>query len=143
MNEKIRTNLNKQKGITLLESVFSLFIVTMTVFASFSLLQQTIAGTSLNESKLTAYYLSQAEIENIKNIRDNNLLNGREWDQGIGDITPSEPIVGFNKFEREIEVTELNDGSEDFLEIKVIISWERKGKNYQVENVNHLYNWYN
>ena len=130
----------KTKGFTILEVILAIFILTVAVFASFSLIQQTVVGVSLNQSKLIAYYLAQEGVENIRNIRDTNRLQGENWDK---DIDSELKVVTFldgtqSNFEREIIVTDETD----YLEVKVIVEWSERGREHSVEVINHLYNWY-
>jgi len=130
------TNSNN-KSFTILEVILAIFILTVAVFASFSLIQQTVVGVSLNQSKLIAYYLSQEGVENIRNIRDTNWLQGKDWLEGIP--SSQEEIVTFqSKFKRKILVTESIDG---YLEVKVIVEWSERGREHNTEVINHLYNW--
>ena len=120
-----------------MEVILAIFILTVAVFASFSLIQQTVVGVSLNQSKLIAYYLSQEGVENIRNIRDTNWLQGKDWLEGIP--SSQEEIVTFqSKFKRKILVTESIDG---YLEVKVIVEWSERGREHNTEVINHLYNW--
>ncbi len=131
----------KTKGFTILEMILAIFILTVAVFSSVSLIQQTIIGTSLNQSKLIAYYFAQEEVENIKNIRDTNWLNNRTWDVGIS--SSLETDVSFldgspSIFRKQIIVTPVDD----YVEVKVIIKWSERGREHNIEVINHLYNWY-
>jgi len=157
------TNRNN-KSFTILEVILAIFILTVAVFASFSLIQQTVVGVSLNQSKLIAYYLAQEGVEIVRNIRDTNWLHqGEGWTTGlaVGDgdqeadyqSTTLESYLGrylkidtngfysYNtsgietKFKRKILVTEA------CLEVKVIVEWSERGREHSVEVINHLYNW--
>lgn len=130
------------KGFTILEMTLAVFILTIAVFSSYSLIQQTLIGTSLNQSKLVAYYFAQQEIENIKNVRDTNWLQGNAWNQNISSIswTPLNFSGGGQSiFQKSITVSEI---SSDCLEIKVVIKWSERGREHSVEVINQLYNWY-
>jgi len=64
-------------------------VLTIAVGGSFALIQQTMVAASLNQSKLTAYYLAQEGIELVRNIRDSNWLEQRAnptvlWKEGLG-----------------------------------------------------------
>jgi len=90
---KLKTpRLKVSGGFTLLEVVAAIFILTLGLGASFSLIQQTLAVASIVESKLTAVYLAQEGIEIIRNIRDTNWLEQRigmnSWDDGLTDCDP-------------------------------------------------------
>ncbi len=126
------------KGFTILEVVLAIFILTVAVFASFSLVEQTITAASLNQSRLVAYYLAQEGVENVKNIRDENWLNYRSWDQGME--TGEETV---DRFTRETSIVERKDeDNNDYLEVKVIVQWSERGRDHKVEVINYLYNWY-
>lgn len=137
LNKMITTN----KSFTILEVILAIFILTVAVFAAFSLIQQTLIGASLNQSKLAAYYFAQEGLEDVRNIRDTNWLKNQTWNQ---DISSSEGIVSFldgapSRFTREIVVTETMEG---YLEVKVVVKWSERGRDHNIEVVNHLYNWY-
>ncbi len=130
------------KGFTILEMILAVFILTIAVFSSYSLIQQTLIGTSLNQSKLVAYYFAQQELENIKNVRDTNWLQGSAWNQNISSIswTPLNFSDGSQSiFQKSITVSEI---SSDCLEIEVVIKWSERGREQSVEVINQLYNWY-
>ena len=135
----------KKNAFTILEVILAIFILTIAVFSSFALIQQTVIGASLNQSRLVAYYLAQQEIENIRNTRDTNWLQGKDWDEGIGTKLPEKVFFLDNtesRFEKQIIVEEKNDGENNFLEVKVIIEWSERGRTHRVETINHLYNWF-
>ncbi|MCX6759705.1 MAG: hypothetical protein NT012_04050 [Candidatus Nealsonbacteria bacterium] len=163
------TNSNN-KSFTILEVILAIFILTVAAFASFSLIQQTVVGVSLNQSKLIAYYLAQEGVEIVRNIRDTNWLHqGEEWTTGlaVGDgeqeadyqSTTLESYLGrylkidtngfYNyisgietKFKRKILVTESIDGDGYlYLEVKVIVEWSERGMEHNTKVINHLYKW--
>jgi len=165
-------NKRYQKAFTLLEVIVAITVLTIAVGGSFALIQQTMVAASLNQSKLTAYYLAQEGIELVRNIRDSNWLEQRAnptvlWKEGLGagdweaDFNDSglvQPFVGEGRF--------LNVGSEGFytysgesstpfkrkitiaemgsnaLEVTVQVLWSERGRDHQVEVKEHIYNWY-
>ncbi len=62
------------KSFTLIEVIIAIFILTMGTVGAFSLIQRTIAFTSISSSRLTAAYLAQEGMEIARNIRDSNYL---------------------------------------------------------------------
>ncbi len=159
------------KGFTILEVMLSIFILTAAVVGSFSLIQQTLHASSLNQSKLIAYYLGQEGIEIVRNIRDNNWLEqyrsdpALSWDDGLDE---GEYIVAFgDQALRVFEDTFLHlndDGFYDYagtspttfkrkitinkidssaLSATVEVSWEQGKKIYTADPIiDYLYNWY-
>ena len=76
------------KGFTLLELLIAIFIITMGLVGTMSLIQQATVQISISSPKLIASYLAQEGIEIVRNIRDTNWLKAREnesikWDDGI------------------------------------------------------------
>lgn len=76
-----------QKSFTLLEVILAITVLTIATGGSFILISQIIASSSIAQSRLTAAYLTQEGIELVKNIRDNNWLQGNDWDEGLGGET--------------------------------------------------------
>jgi len=94
-NHNRKKNAKNSGGFTLLEVIMAIFVLSLSAFGSFYLIQSTVISTSLNKQKLTAYYLAQESLEVVRNIRDNNWLKQRTdkdlaWDNGLtGDcMTP-------------------------------------------------------
>lgn len=130
-----------KKGFTLLEVLMAIFILTVAVGASYILIQKTFLASALTQSKLIAYYIAQEGIENIRNIRDTNWLNGAAWNEGIpGQQT--ENIYFMDGSESKFERTTYVSVNEDLMQVSVKVNWEEKGNNYSVEALNNLYNWY-
>ena len=140
-----------KKGFTIIEVILAIFILTTAAFGSFNLIQQVIIAGSLNQSRLTAYYFAQQEIENIKNIRDTNYVDyvqGNDWDFGIcnSPLTVIKFLDGIDsRFSRQIifppQATDSSGNS--YLDIKVIVQWSERGRDHSIEVVNHLYDWFN
>ena len=136
-----------RQGFTLLEAIISIFIVTMGVGAVFALVNQTIGGTQIISSKLTATYLAQEGIESIREIRDSNFLKihkgvgGVNWDTGIvsSGLTDIVFMDGTaNNFKRKITITP--DGI-NILNVSVEVSWQERGGPHKVIVQENLYKW--
>ncbi len=124
----------------MLEVILAGFILTVTIFGSYSLIQQTITAAGLNQDRLIAFYLAQEGVENVRNKRDTNWLQWEDWDDIPG--YQSESPVGFldnsqSKFNR---ITRINNTG-DYLEVRVTVQWTARGKDHSVEVINHLYDW--
>jgi len=146
-----------------LEVMLAIFILTTAIVGSFSLIQQTLRASSLNQSKLIACYLGQEGIEIVRNIRDNNWLEQYmtdptlSWDDGLDE---GEYIAAFgDQALRIFEDTPLylnDDGFYDYagtsptifkrkitinkidsstLEATVEVSWEHGKKIYAADPV--------
>jgi len=158
-----------KNAFTILEVIIAIFILSLAGSGTFILIQQTLIGASLNQMQLTAYYLGQEGAEIVRNIRDTNWLQRKEdWKDGISltsdyqldyqslEFPDTDCNLGagnylkydgnfYNcfsgsetKFKRQIIVTDETD----YLQVRVIVGWSDRGKDYSVEVINHLYNWY-
>lgn len=86
-------------GFTLLEVIVAIFILTVGIGGSFSLIQQTFFTVTMAQSRIIAAYLAQEGIEIVRNVRDNNWLEQREsfetpplpvWNEGLNScLSPS------------------------------------------------------
>lgn len=70
------------KGFTLLEVIIAIFLITVGVGATVSLINQTLSSSQVISSRLVASYLAQEGIELVRNIRDGNWLEGVDWLDG-------------------------------------------------------------
>lgn len=77
----------KKKGFTIIESLVTIFFVSVGIIGTLTAIQQTMVYVEISSSQLTAIYLAQEGIEIVKNIRDGNWLENRytatSWDQGV------------------------------------------------------------
>ena len=154
---------NKTKGVSLIETLVAIFVLTVGIVGAFSLSMNIISFTNYNSNKLIASYLAQEGVELVRNIRDSNWL-----DNDNNDALPSdgEYIVDYN--------SDLTNGSEDlyindngfyehdnspnetvfkrkiyvkdigglFLKITVTVTRVEKGNLRTVEVIERLYEWY-
>jgi len=156
----------KDRGFSMIEVIVALFILSLAVIGSFILIQQTLIGASANQMRLTASYLGQEGLEIVRNIRDTNWLKGQTWTTNLG-VGGSEQEADYlsnslaasqnryfnidsngfytygsgtnTKFKRKIFVTQEAGG---YLKVRVRIEWQERGKDYSLEVIDFLYNWY-
>ena len=152
------------KGFTLIETTVAIFLITVGTVGAFSLIQRTVAFTSISSSQLAAAYLAQEGIETIRNIRDTNYLKTMPWDDGLGagddyrldyqsasfpDLSCGNYLkydgnfytCSFDdsaKFQRKITITK---SEVDRMEISVEVTWQERGRGHQVVSQTELYNW--
>jgi hypothetical protein len=158
-------NATNKNAFTVLEIIIAIFILNLAVFGTFILIQQTLIGASLNQLQLIAYYLGQEGTEIVRNIRDINWLQREEWTTGLAvglgwqeadyqstALATSQSrnlkidSSGFYNyssgsdtvFKRRIRVIPVSD----YLQIEIIVEWTDRGKDYSVEVIDYLYNWY-
>jgi len=74
-NEKLKKEMDKKKGFTIIELVITIFILSFGVIGVFSTFSIITILTSDSADRLTATYLAQEGMEIIRNIRDNNWLD--------------------------------------------------------------------
>lgn len=128
-----------KKGFTLIEATLAAFILSVGVLGAFGLIQAVAGFTSAVSSRLTAVYLGQEGIENIRNIRDSNWLKQRSapataWDAGIS-TTGWEPI---DKFQRKITISKPQP---DKIVVSAQVIWSEKGGSSEVSAETELYDW--
>ena len=150
------------KSFTLIETITAIFILTTGILATFSLISYLISISSISSQKLIAAYLAQEGIEIVRNIRDTNLVNGKNWDFGLNngdwqadynDNALSQytgaflnlETTGFygydfgarTPFRRKINLQK----GEDTLNILVEVSWQERGRSHSLTAQAKLYNW--
>jgi hypothetical protein len=70
----------KNQGLTLIEAIISLFLISVGLVGFFVFFQKIINYNSIISSRLISAYLSQEGIEIVRNIRDSYWLdNGKKW----------------------------------------------------------------
>ena len=77
-----------QKGFTIIEVLFAIFILALGVTGVFALVERIIPASATANSHLTAVYLAQEGNDIVRNIRDTNLLHlhkgiGADWKENL------------------------------------------------------------
>lgn len=80
---KKKNIINKKQGFTLLETIFAIFILIVAITGPVAFGQSGLRAAFLARDQVIAFSLAQDAIETIKNIRDQNLLNGSGWLDGL------------------------------------------------------------
>lgn len=160
----------KKNSFTLLEAIFAISILVLTMGGSFALISRLLSFSPQTQSKLVASYLAQEGMEIVRNIRDNNWLNpsNPSWNQGLGDCglpsceyeadytNPSLSVWGDHYLNIDAnglysynpgtqtkfkrKIT-ISDSGADKMALNVEVFWEEKGTTQSVKIMENLYNW--
>jgi type II secretory pathway pseudopilin PulG len=157
------------KGFTLIEVIFAIFILTMSGFAAFSLIQSSLVPATINRSSLVAYYLAQEGAEIARNIRDNNWLENTAWNEGLtaGDweadyndgalsayagrylyISDASKLFAYiaspaendERSKFQRKIT-ISDVSSGTIEVSVVVYWSERGRDHDISLTSQLTNW--
>lgn len=82
----------KNTGFTLVETLVAVSILSLSILATFTAVQNGLHSSSVSRDEVTAFYLTQEAIEYIKNIRDENALNAisggsATWLTGLSEVS--------------------------------------------------------
>jgi prepilin-type N-terminal cleavage/methylation domain-containing protein len=78
------------KGFTIIESLVAISILVMAVVGAMTSVQTGLSSYIFSKEQIIAFYLAQEGMEQIKNIRDENNLDGEHWLAGIAQV-PTDP----------------------------------------------------
>ena len=70
---------SKKQGFTIVESLVAITILVLAVTGATSGIQTGISSYIFSKDQIIAFYLAQEGFEQIRNIRDENGLNGLDW----------------------------------------------------------------
>lgn len=73
----------KTTGFTLIETLVAITILLLAVVGTTTAVQTGISSFIFSKNQIIAFYLAQEGFEQIRNIRDENGLNHRNWLTGI------------------------------------------------------------
>lgn len=79
-----------KKGFTIIESLVAISILVLAVMGTMSAVQSGLSSYIYSKDQITAFYLAQEGFEQIKNIRDENNLEGTHWLSGIAEADDPE-----------------------------------------------------
>jgi len=77
-----------RRGFSLVEALVAISILSLSIAATFSAVQNGIQSSTLAKDQITAFYLTQEGMEFVRNIRDENALQnlggtGANWLAGL------------------------------------------------------------
>lgn len=151
----------------MLETIVAIGLVTMGLVSALALITNSLFYVSSIQDRLIAVNLAAEGIEVVRNIRDNNWLQNKAWNDGLttdGDYQVAYDSVSLASYgggplfldsnglynyvttapntatlyKRKISIANLSN-----YEIRVIseVSWQRKKDNYSSSTEDHLFNW--
>lgn len=68
-------NHKKNKGFTLVETLVAIGILSLSILATFTAVQNSLQDSSLSKDRITAFFLAQEVVEFVKNMRDENAIS--------------------------------------------------------------------
>ena len=155
----------QEKGFTLPEVMIAVFIILIGIIGISGVFPKIISLAGLSSLEFTASYLSQEGIELVRNIRDENLLNFQNWDDGLdegdygvrydgnillsgyGDVFLKIDSDGFYNyfsggddtlFKRKITIKKEDDNT---ILVTSSVKFDFKGKSYDFSAEEYLYQW--
>ncbi|MDD3614106.1 MAG: prepilin-type N-terminal cleavage/methylation domain-containing protein [Candidatus Pacebacteria bacterium] len=155
------------KGFSLVEVMVSIGVILVGFTGALTLINRSIAFHDLAYSRLTASYLAQEGIEIVRNLRDKNIINDQEWNNGLNSGTyqvqynsPSLSLyTGENllldsvsgvytydanentratRYNRRIEIQVI---SPDEIQVNSIVHWSNRGGDFEINVEDHLFKW--
>jgi len=76
---------NLVRGFTLLEALVAISVLMVAIAAPITIAQKGLSSAVYTKSQMIASYLAQDAIEYVKNKRDENVMNERDWLDGFAD----------------------------------------------------------
>lgn len=151
-------------GFTLIETIVAVGIIVIGLISALTLITNSLFYVSNIGDRLIAANLTAEGLEVVKNIRDNNWLQGLLWNNGLtnGDyqvsysstvLSPysgspllldsgsgiySYAVGSTTPYVRKISISNLSG-----YEIRVVstVTWQKRGVTYSSSAENHLFNW--
>jgi len=162
-------NSDKSGGFTLVESLVAISIVLIAIVGPLSIVSKNLAFARFARDQITAFYLAQEAVEFVRNTRDNNILAGSDWLNGLSACMGSTCIIdspanttascgascdplklsnsgiygylsGVNtNFTREIVINEISDNIEATIDVTVLWTGGQLQRNFTIRE--HILNW--
>ena len=160
---------NSHRGFTLVEALVAISVVLVAIVGPLTIVSKNLGFALFVRDQVVAYYLAQEAIEFIRNTRDNNVLAGQSWLNGLGACTSgvcaidsaantvtgcvtscdplklsSSGVYGYTSgtntiFVREVALNEISSGRE--ATIDAVIRWNQGtvSRNFTIRE--HIFNW--
>ena len=154
---------SKEKGFTLIETLVGAVILATVILGPVTFLATSFTKVDASEDRLSALYLAQEGLELTRRVRDNNILAGNNWNQGLTDgnyeIDYNSPLTSYaglslrydatnglysydsgatTKYTRKITIANI---AADQMRITSHMDWVDKSGAKSAELQEVLYNW--
>lgn len=100
-----KNKLKNQKGVTLIETIVSLGILTMGVISALSLITSSLVYSQTVEQKVVVINLAREGMEMVRAIRDFNISSDEGFVYGFSKLTFGKYIVGPNYISGDLQLT--------------------------------------
>lgn len=70
---------NSERGFTLIETFVAITILLVAIGSPLTLAYRGFSSSNVARDQVSAFYLAQDAVETVRNIRDQNGLNGQPW----------------------------------------------------------------
>jgi len=156
--------LNHNKGFTIIEVMVGIGVILVGFAGTITLINKSLAFHDLAYSRLTASYLAQEGIEIVRNLRDNNFIQNRTWNDGLspgtyqvqynslqlmdysGENLLIDPVTNLynydsgnlTRYNRRIVIEQI---SSEEIRVTSIVQWYNRGGNFDIRVEDHLFNW--
>ena len=85
--------LTQKKGFTILETLVAIAILMLAVTGPLYFASNSLMSAVYARDQITAFYLAQEGFEQIRAVRDNNILNNDSWLTGIWSADDTSPCT--------------------------------------------------
>ncbi len=156
--------LNKNnKGFTLLETIVAVGLIAVGLVSALALITTSLFYISNIQDRLATANLMAEGIEAVRNIRDNNWLQNKTWNDGLADgdyqvaydsmslslysggplLLDSNGLYNYTSgaatsYVRKISIANLSNYE---IRIIAVVTWQRRGITYSSSAEEHLFNW--
>jgi Tfp pilus assembly protein PilV len=124
---------NKQ-GFLLIDVLLAVFILTTVIILGVIIINRGKDIGRIIASETTAVFLIQERAEELRNIRDSNLMAGRSWSNNLTSRTDT-IILNEITFTRNTTVV----SGADYANITIKIEWLEAGRAHLIETRKRLY----
>jgi len=151
-------------GFTLLETIVAVGLIVVGLVSALALITTSLFYVSNIQDRLAAANLAAEGIEVVRNIRDNNWLQNKAWNNGLanGDYQVAydsmllssytgSPLLfdsgtglysyasgAVTLYVRKISIVNLSNYE---IRITSTVTWQRRGVTYSSSAEDHLFNW--
>jgi type II secretory pathway pseudopilin PulG len=162
---KLNLSLKGGGGFTLLETIVAVGLIAVGLVSALALITTSLFYVSNIQDRLVAANLIAEGVEAVRNIRDNNWLQNKTWNNGLADgdyqvaydsmslslysgsgnplFLDSNGLYNYTSgtvtpYVRKISILNLSN-----YEIRIIttVTWQRRGITYSSSAEDHLFNW--
>ena len=135
---------HSNSAFTLAETILAIAIIAMVITTTYGLSQSSLKIGRNSINQFVAYHLAEEGLEIVRNARDSNWIQNKEWRTGLqdGEYENSNIVLSEGeKFKRIIKLRSLGESSGEIMRATSTVYYQYGNKEKETSLIMDLTDW--